>query len=82
MISQALLSTSRQAARRAAVMPRMAAGPSSMGGAVRAAHVENTIETSMPFKQGPKHKARLAVGVTTFLATGFSLPFVAAWFQH
>ena len=36
---------------------------------------------ALPFKTGPKRKAVLAVGVTTFLSVGFSLPFVAAYFQ-
>ncbi|CEH19596.1 CYTOCHROME C OXIDASE SUBUNIT VIIC [Ceraceosorus bombacis] len=51
-------------------------------GAKRFAHVENTHETSLPFGQGPKNKVPIAIGLVTFLATGFSLPFVAARFQY
>ncbi|CAD6889101.1 unnamed protein product [Tilletia controversa] len=44
-------------------------------------HIENTVETVIPFKTGPKYKVPLAIGISSFLITGFSLPFVAAWFQ-
>ncbi|CAD7062637.1 unnamed protein product [Tilletia caries] len=44
-------------------------------------HIENTVETALPFKTGPKYKVPLAIGISSFLITGFSLPFVAAWFQ-
>ncbi|CAD6930627.1 unnamed protein product [Tilletia controversa] len=36
---------------------------------------------TVPFKTGPKYKVPLAIGISSFLITGFSLPFVAAWFQ-
>ncbi|KAE8255724.1 hypothetical protein A4X13_0g2938 [Tilletia indica] len=35
----------------------------------------------LPFPTGPKYKVPIAVGLTSFLVGGFSLPFVAAWFQ-
>ncbi|CAO1618950.1 unnamed protein product [Parajaminaea phylloscopi] len=70
MVSPILAAASRQAARSAA--PR----------GVRMVHFENTIDTVLPFKTGPKYKARLAIGVSTFLISGFSLPFVAAWWQR
>ncbi|SAM71798.1 related to COX8-cytochrome-c oxidase chain VIII [Ustilago bromivora] len=44
-------------------------------------HVENTHETSLPFPSGPTRKVPVAIGVTTFLVFGFSLPFIAAKFQ-
>ncbi|PWN32816.1 uncharacterized protein FA14DRAFT_181493 [Meira miltonrushii] len=48
---------------------------------VRYAHVENTFETAVPFKTGTKHKTRLMVGVFSFCALGYSLPFIATRFQ-
>ncbi|KAE8224314.1 hypothetical protein CF319_g2771 [Tilletia indica] len=47
----------------------------------RSIHIENTVETCLPFPTGPKYKVPIAVGLTSFLVGGFSLPFVAAWFQ-
>ncbi|KAJ1031926.1 hypothetical protein NDA13_002308 [Ustilago tritici] len=44
-------------------------------------HVENTHETSLPFPSGPTRKVPVAIGLTTFLVFGFSLPFIAAKFQ-
>ncbi|SPO19813.1 related to COX8 - cytochrome-c oxidase chain VIII [Ustilago trichophora] len=44
-------------------------------------HVENTHETTVPFPSGPTRKVPVAVGLTTFLVFGFSLPFIAAKFQ-
>ncbi|PWN30507.1 hypothetical protein BDZ90DRAFT_257587 [Jaminaea rosea] len=70
MVSAILANASRQAARTS--VPR----------GVRMVHFENTIDTAVPFKSGPKYKARLAVGITTFLISGFSLPFVAAAWQR
>ncbi len=36
---------------------------------------------AVPFRQGKSRKIPIAIGLTTFLVTGFSLPFVAAAFQ-
>ncbi|KAK0522664.1 hypothetical protein OC834_006192 [Tilletia horrida] len=47
----------------------------------RNVHIENNVETVMPFPTGPKYKAPIAIGLTSFLVGGFSLPFVAAYFQ-
>ncbi|SOV03248.1 related to COX8 - cytochrome-c oxidase chain VIII [Ustilago sp. UG-2017a] len=44
-------------------------------------HVENTHETVIPFPSGPTRKVPVAIGLTTFLVFGFSLPFIAAKFQ-
>ncbi|PWN53063.1 hypothetical protein IE53DRAFT_384447 [Violaceomyces palustris] len=44
-------------------------------------HIENTHENSLPFPSGPTRKVPVAIGITTFLAFGFSLPFLAAKFQ-
>ncbi|CAO1615269.1 unnamed protein product [Sympodiomycopsis kandeliae] len=73
MVSQALLQTSRQAFRRSALK-----APQQM----RSVHIENTIDNCVPFKTGKQHKTRLAFGVSAFFVSGFSLPFIAAWFQH
>ncbi|SYW76671.1 related to COX8 - cytochrome-c oxidase chain VIII [Ustilago bromivora] len=35
----------------------------------------------LPFPSGPTRKVPVAIGVTTFLVFGFSLPFIAAKFQ-
>jgi hypothetical protein len=35
----------------------------------------------VPFKVGPKHKTGLLIGVFSFCALGYSLPFIAARFQ-
>ncbi|PWN45345.1 hypothetical protein IE81DRAFT_344661 [Ceraceosorus guamensis] len=45
-------------------------------------HAAFLSETSLPFGQGPKNKVPIAIGLVTFLATGFSLPFLAARFQY
>ncbi|KAL9939639.1 hypothetical protein V8E36_001456 [Tilletia maclaganii] len=47
----------------------------------RNVHIENTVETALPFPTGPKYRVPIAIGLTTFLAGGFSLPFLASWFQ-
>ncbi|SNX81482.1 related to COX8 - cytochrome-c oxidase chain VIII [Melanopsichium pennsylvanicum] len=44
-------------------------------------HIENTHETTVPFRSGPTRKIPVAIGVSTFLVFGFSLPFIAAKFQ-
>ncbi|KAK0546701.1 hypothetical protein OC846_003689 [Tilletia horrida] len=46
-------------------------------------HVENTVETcrELPFPTGPKYKVPIAISLTGFLVGGFSLPFLASWFQ-
>nr|CDI51117.1 related to COX8-cytochrome-c oxidase chain VIII [Melanopsichium pennsylvanicum 4] len=60
-------------------------------------HIENTHETvsvtipsilettvtqlAVPFRSGPTRKIPVAIGVSTFLVFGFSLPFIAAKFQ-
>ncbi|KAN0066187.1 hypothetical protein ACQY0O_000281 [Thecaphora frezii] len=44
-------------------------------------HIENTVENALPFKQGPKHKVSLAIGIFGGLSFFYSLPFLAAKFQ-
>lgn len=38
-------------------------------------------QQSLPFPSGPTRKVPVAIGLTTFLVFGFSLPFIAAKFQ-